>query len=194
MNTAHNGDISIAYETFGAADGEPLLLISGTGAQMIVWPEDLCAALADRGFQVARFDNRDTGLSTHLTGTPAPGWLKTMLRPSAAPYRLDDMAEDALAVMDALGWPTAHLVGASMGGMIAQILAIRYPSRVRTLTHHVPAVIAHALGPRCGDRATRTMRNSGHRCGTGSRSSGRTQEGDRSTGTRSMSWRPGRRR
>ena len=73
MNTAHNGDISIAYETFGAADGEPLLLISGTGAQMIVWPEDLCAAFTDRGFQVARFDNRDTGLSTHLTGTPAPG-------------------------------------------------------------------------------------------------------------------------
>src|SRR6185437_15905235 len=91
-------------------------------------------ALADRGFQVARFDNRDTGLSTHLTGTPAPGWLKTMLRPSAAPYRLDDMAEDAVAVMDALGWPTAHLVGASLGGMIAQVLAIRYPSRVRMLT------------------------------------------------------------
>lgn len=134
MNTAHNADIAIAYETFGAAGGEPLLLISGTGAQMIIWPEDLCTALADRGFQVARFDNRDTGLSTHLTGTPTPGWLKTMLRPSAAPYRLDDMAEDAVAVMDALGWPTAHLVGASLGGMIAQVLAIRYPSRVRTLT------------------------------------------------------------
>ena len=134
MNTAYNADIAIAYETFGAADGEPLLLISGTGAQMIIWPEDFCAALADRGFQVARFDNRDTGLSTHLTGTPAPGWLKTMLRPSAAPYRLDDMAEDALAVMDALGWPAAHLVGTSLGGMIAQVLAIRYPSRVRTLT------------------------------------------------------------
>ena len=134
MNTAHNADIAIAYETFGAAGGEPLLLISGTGAQMVIWPEDFCAALADRGFQVARFDNRDTGLSTHLTGTPAPGWLKAMLRPSAAPYRLDDMAEDALAVMDALGWPAAHLAGASMGGMIAQILAVRYPSRVRTLT------------------------------------------------------------
>ena len=134
MNTAHNADIAIAYETFGTGGGEPLLLISGTGAQMIIWPEDLCAALADRGFQVARFDNRDTGLSTHLTGTPAPGWLKTMLRPSAAPYRLDDMAEDAVAVMDALGWPAPHLVGASLGGMIAQVLAIRYPSRVRTLT------------------------------------------------------------
>ena len=134
MNTAHNADIAIAYETFAAGGGEPLLLISGTGAQMIIWPEDFCAALADRGFQVARFDNRDTGLSTHLTGTPAPGWLKAMLRPSAAPYRLDDMAEDALAVMDALGWPAAHLAGASMGGMIAQVLAVRYPSRVRTLT------------------------------------------------------------
>src|SRR3984957_2143459 len=85
MNTAHNADITIAYETFGAASGEPLLLISGTGAQMIVWPDDFCAALAGRGFQVARFDNRDTGLSTHLTGTPAPGWLKAMVRPSAAP-------------------------------------------------------------------------------------------------------------
>jgi pimeloyl-ACP methyl ester carboxylesterase len=134
MNTAHNGNIAIAYETFGAAGGEPLLLISGTGAQMIIWPEDFCAVLAGRGFQVARFDNRDTGRSTHLTGTPAPGWLKTMLRPSAAPYRLDDMAEDAVAVMDALGWPAAHLVGTSLGGMIAQVLAIRYPSRVRTLT------------------------------------------------------------
>jgi pimeloyl-ACP methyl ester carboxylesterase len=116
------------------ASGEPLLLISGTGAQMIIWPDDFCTALADRGFQVARFDNRDTGLSTHLTGTPAPGWLKAMLRPSAAPYRLEDMAEDALAVMDALAWPATHLAGASMGGMIAQVLAVRYPSRVRTLT------------------------------------------------------------
>ena len=92
------------------------------------------AALAGRGFRVARFDNRDAGLSTHLTGTPAPGWLKTMLRSSAAPYRLEDMAEDALAVMDTLGWPSAHVGGTSMGGMIAQALAIRHPARVRTLT------------------------------------------------------------
>jgi pimeloyl-ACP methyl ester carboxylesterase len=134
VKTAHNKDIVIAYETFGPPEGAPLLLISGTGTQMLIWPEDFCAALAGRGFQVARFDNRDAGLSTHLTGTPAPGWLTTMLRPSAAPYRLEDMAADALAVMDALGWASAHVVGASMGGMIAQVLAIRHPARVRTLT------------------------------------------------------------
>ena len=134
MKAAHNADIVIAYETFGHRDEAPLLLISGTGAQMLIWPEDFCTALAGHGFQVARFDNRDTGLSTHLTGAPAPGWLKAMLRPAAAPYRLEDMAEDALAVMNALGWQSAHVVGASMGGMIAQALAIRHPTRVRTLT------------------------------------------------------------
>jgi len=134
VEAARNGDIVLAYETFGPPGGEPLLLISGTGAQMLIWPEDFCAALARRGFRVARFDNRDTGLSTHLTGAPAPGWLTAMLRPSAAPYRLADMADDALAVIDALGWPGAHVVGASLGGMIAQALAIRHPGRVRTLT------------------------------------------------------------
>jgi pimeloyl-ACP methyl ester carboxylesterase len=134
VEAARNGDIVLAYETFGPPGGEPLLLISGTGAQMLIWPEDFCTALARRGFRVARFDNRDTGLSTHLTGAPAPGWLTAMLRPSAAPYRLADMADDALAVIDALGWPGAHVVGASLGGMIAQALAIGHPGRVRTLT------------------------------------------------------------
>ena len=134
METARNANIVLAYETFGPPGGEPLLLISGTGAQMLIWPEGFCTALADRGFLVARFDNRDAGLSTHLTSMPAPGWLTTMLRPAAAPYRLADMAGDALAVLDALGWPGAHVVGASLGGMIAQELAIRHPGRVRTLT------------------------------------------------------------
>jgi pimeloyl-ACP methyl ester carboxylesterase len=134
MTAARNGDITLAYEALGPAGGEPLLLISGTGVQMLIWPEEFCAALADRGFQVARFDNRDAGLSTHLTGAAAPGWLKVLLRPRLAPYRLADMAGDAVAVMDSLGWACAHVVGASMGGMIAQQLAIAYPARVRTLT------------------------------------------------------------
>jgi pimeloyl-ACP methyl ester carboxylesterase len=134
VEAARNEDIVLAYETFGPPGGEPLLLISGTGAQMLIWPEGFCTALVDRGFRVARFDNRDTGLSTHLTGASAPGWLTAMLRPSAVPYRLHDMADDAVAVMDALGWPDAHVVGASLGGMIAQALAIGHPGRVRTLT------------------------------------------------------------
>jgi len=156
MEAAHNGDIVLAYEASGPPGGEPLLLISGTGAQMLIWPEGLCAALADRGFQVARFDNRDTGLSTHLTGAPAPGWLTAMLRPSAAPYRLADMADDALAVMDALGWPEAHVVGASLGGMIAQALAIGHPGRVRTLTSIMSTKFQGITRP--GTRETRFSR------------------------------------
>jgi pimeloyl-ACP methyl ester carboxylesterase len=134
MHHAHHGPVEIAYETFGDADGAPLLLISGTAVQMLIWPDEFCEALVQRGFHVARFDNRDTGLSTHLTGSPAPSWLKVMLRASAAPYRLSDMAGDAAAVMDALGWDSAHIVGASLGGMVAQTLAIEHPDRVRTLT------------------------------------------------------------
>src|SRR4029077_385325 len=74
---------------------------------MLIWPDEFCAALADCGFQLARFDNRDTGLSTHLAAQSAPGWLKVLLHPASAPYRLDDMAGDAVAVLDALGWPSA---------------------------------------------------------------------------------------
>ena len=134
MQYAHHGTVEIGYETFGSPDGAPLLLISGTAVQMLIWPDEFCQALADRGFHVARFDNRDTGLSTHLHDAPAPGWLETMLRPSAAPYRLSDMAGDGLAVMDRLGWGSAHIIGASLGGMVAQIVAIEHPERVRTLT------------------------------------------------------------
>ncbi|MFG6197086.1 alpha/beta fold hydrolase [Nonomuraea sp. JJY05] len=124
---AANG-IEIAYESFGSHEGRPLLLIMGLGAQLIHWDEGLCQLLADQGHHVIRFDNRDAGLSTHFhdQGVPAMG--------APSPYLLDDLADDAAGLMDALGWPAAHVVGASMGGMIAQALAIRHPDRVLTLT------------------------------------------------------------
>jgi pimeloyl-ACP methyl ester carboxylesterase len=130
---AHNGAVEIAYEVEGPHDGDPLLLIMGLGLQMVVWPESFRRLLTERGFRVARFDNRDTGRSTHLTGlgTPSPLVFLTHRWPG---YRLADMADDAAAVLDALSWPSAHVVGVSLGGMIAQTLATRHPGRVRTLT------------------------------------------------------------
>ncbi|MCA2223177.1 alpha/beta fold hydrolase [Nonomuraea aurantiaca] len=124
---AANG-IEIAYETFGSPGGRPLLLIMGLGAQLIHWDDELCELLAEQGHHVVRFDNRDAGLSTHLhdEGVPTLG--------TSSSYLLDDMADDAAGLMDALGWTAAHVVGASMGGMIAQTLAIRHPERVLTLT------------------------------------------------------------
>jgi pimeloyl-ACP methyl ester carboxylesterase len=127
QRAAVNG-IEIAYESFGSPAGRPLLLIMGLGAQLIHWDDDFCELLAEQGHHVVRFDNRDTGLSTHLhdLGVPEVG--------ASSPYLLDDMADDSAALMDVLGWPAAHVVGASMGGMIAQALAIRHPERVLTLT------------------------------------------------------------
>ena len=131
---AHNGPVDIAYERFGADDGEPMLLVMGLGMQMIFWPDDFCAALAARGFAVARFDNRDVGRSSHFTHLGVPRLGRMLSRPlAAAPYRLDDMADDGVAVLDALGWTSAHVVGVSLGGMIAQTIAIRHPGRVRSL-------------------------------------------------------------
>lgn len=115
-----NGDIELAYETFGAS-GEPLLLIAPMGVESrLTYHEDFCAALVERGFQVTRFDNRDGGLSSRVE--------------DGSKYTLRDMADDAVAVLDALGWPSAHIFGASMGGMIGQTLAAHHPDRVRTLT------------------------------------------------------------
>ncbi|MGD0188465.1 MAG: alpha/beta hydrolase [Roseiarcus sp.] len=133
------GDLEICYQTFGRPSDPPLLLIMGLGAQMIVWEDDFCAALAARGFWVVRFDNRDVGKSTKIDWTPPadPGKAVATRKPGEkipAPYLLKDMAEDAVGLMDVLGIASAHVVGASMGGMIAQELAIRWPERVRSLT------------------------------------------------------------
>ena len=130
--------IDIEFESFGR-DGDPLiLLVMGFAAQLIFWPEALCRGLADKGFRVVRFDNRDIGKSTHLADLAAPDARALLAevmagkRP-AVPYTLDDMADDAVGLMDALGAKRAHIVGASMGGMIAQLVAINHAERVKSL-------------------------------------------------------------
>ncbi|RIV83902.1 alpha/beta fold hydrolase [Aurantiacibacter zhengii] len=131
--------ITIHYDEHGPADAEPMLLIMGLGAQMILWPMELVEALAGHGFRVIRHDNRDIGLSHKFDGAKAPGAVrhtlmrKIGLRPSV-PYTLADMAEDSAGVLDALGIESAHVVGGSMGGMIAQHLAAKHPEKVRSLT------------------------------------------------------------
>jgi pimeloyl-ACP methyl ester carboxylesterase len=135
VQTTRVGEIELAYETFGSAQDPPLLLVMGLATQMIGWPEELCRMLADRGLYVIRFDNRDVGLSTHLDSAGAPDVLAVMGGDrSGVPYGLADMADDAVGLLDALGLDAAHVVGASMGGMIAQLVALRHPHRVRSLT------------------------------------------------------------
>jgi pimeloyl-ACP methyl ester carboxylesterase len=131
------GDVELAYETFGDAADPAVLLVMGLGTQMLGWHEELCATLADRGFFVIRYDNRDVGRSTKIEVDV--DFLPTFLAASQGtavdvPYRLTDLAADAVGLLDALGVESAHIVGASMGGMIAQAIAIEHPERVRTLT------------------------------------------------------------
>jgi pimeloyl-ACP methyl ester carboxylesterase len=127
--------IDIAYEAFGDPDLPPVLLLMGLGTQMLGWPDGFCTALADHRVRVIRLDNRDIGLSSHLTDAPAPD-IAAIFRgdTSSASYTLTDMAGDTVGLLDALGLDSAHLVGASMGGMIAQTMAIEHPRRVRSLT------------------------------------------------------------
>ena len=130
--------IHIAYETYGDPADTPMLLVMGLGAQLIAWPIDMVHAFADRGFFVVRYDNRDVGLSTKLadgsSDFPATVMHAASGDPVTVAYRLSDMAADGMALLDYLGIASAHVVGASMGGMIAQTMAIKYPTRVRTLT------------------------------------------------------------
>jgi pimeloyl-ACP methyl ester carboxylesterase len=131
--------LELEYDTFGERGARPLLLVMGLGAQMILWDEEFCDALAERGHFVVRFDNRDVGLSTKLDHAGVPDVLALLQRarsgePLEVPYTLDHMADDAAALLDALAFETAHVCGASMGGMIAQTLAYRHPARLRSLT------------------------------------------------------------
>jgi pimeloyl-ACP methyl ester carboxylesterase len=130
------GDVELAFESFGDSSDPAVLMIMGLGAQMIFWPEELCEMLAGRGHYVVRFDNRDAGRSTKLHGHAPPPLGRLIAGPveeSEVPYLLHDMARDAAGLLDHLGIGRAHLVGASMGGMIAQELAIDDPGRVVTL-------------------------------------------------------------
>lgn len=130
--------IEIEHETFGAKSDPALLLIMGLGAQLTLWPEALCEGLAAKGFFVVRYDNRDVGLSTDFGKAGVPNLMEAFAKLMRgekidAPYLLNDMAADAIGLLDALGIDRAHMVGASMGGMIAQILAATHPQRTRSM-------------------------------------------------------------
>src|SRR5256885_16899775 len=129
------GDVELCYETFGDPGDPALLLIMGLGTQMIGWHEEFCRALVERGYFVIRYDNRDTGRSTHFDSVrpPTPGQL-VRRRIKHPAYTLTDMADDAAGLLDCLDIEAAHVVGASMGGMIAQTLGARHPGRVLSLT------------------------------------------------------------
>src|SRR5215212_3510275 len=147
------GGIELAYERFGDPAGPPLLLVMGLATQMLGWPDEFCAGLAARGLSVVRFDNRDIGLSTHLHDAPPPDLAAATLGDtSSASYTLSDMARDAAGLLDALELESAHVVGASMGGMIAQTLAIEHPERVRTLTS-IMSTTGDASGGGAGQQA-----------------------------------------
>jgi pimeloyl-ACP methyl ester carboxylesterase len=132
-STCRVGDIDICYETFGDPGDPAMLLIMGLGTQMVAYHDDFCAELAGRGFFVIRHDNRDIGRSTHLDGAPTPSLLQLAKRDRKSAYTLADMANDSVGVLDCLGIEKAHIVGTSMGGMIAQTIAIRHPERTLSL-------------------------------------------------------------
>lgn len=139
MPTLKSNGIRLAYETAGDPKDVPILLIMGLGMQLIAWPDDFVDGLVEQGFYVIRFDNRDCGLSTKFDHAGTPNlwltYLKTLVRwPIKTAYTLDDMAEDARGVLRALGVAKAHVVGTSLGGMVAQIMAAKYPDRILTLT------------------------------------------------------------
>lgn len=149
MPIAKSNDIELYYEESGSKDGEAILLVMGLGVQMIGWPPAMIGRLTDAGYRVIRFDNRDIGLSSRLDGKKAPNVLLQAILaklriPGLAPYRLTDMADDTIGLADALGIDRFHLAGVSMGGMIGQIVASRWPERVSSFT----AIMTSTNNPR----------------------------------------------
>lgn len=159
---ARIGTMQFNYETQGAEAAAPVVLIQGLGQQLTAWPDAMVAAIAQGGYRVTRFDNRDIGKSSRLSGRPPLTWLYLRAQlglKSSAVYSLDDMAHDTVSLIDQLGVGPAHLVGVSMGGMIAQIVTARFPKAVRSLTsimsssgdHRLPKtradVLKHILNP-----------------------------------------------
>ncbi len=169
MPTIEVNDIEICFESFGPDDAPPLLLVMGLGAQMTLWSPGFISELLERGFRVIRFDNRDIGLSSKSQGAPPDVmalYAKSLAgEPIEAPYTLSTMADDAVGVLDALGIEAAHVVGASMGGMIVQMMAIEHADRVLSMTSIMsttgasdvgqpdPAAIGALLTPPPADRA-----------------------------------------
>ena len=132
--TATVGELELCYETFGSAAAPPVLLIMGLASQMLLWDDQFCEQLASRGFRVIRFDNRDVGRSSHLRGAITPSrWQLLRRSASGAAYTLEELADDSVGLLDVLNIRAAHVVGASMGGMIAQLVAIKHPDRVLSL-------------------------------------------------------------
>lgn len=131
---AANGRVRIAFEDLGGAGGDPLLLIMGLAVSRFWWPDALVAEFVRRGFHVAAYDQRDAGQSTRFHDVETAGPLAAVLRSRSPAYSAEDMTDDTVAVLDALGWDSAHLFGHSMGGQVAQRTAVRHPGRVRSLT------------------------------------------------------------
>ncbi|NLU66272.1 alpha/beta hydrolase [Streptomyces sp. HNM0574] len=154
LGRARSGVVRLAYDRLlQGADGEPLLLVTGLGASRRWFPDGLCRELAAHGFAVARYDQRDGGESTHLPSVSRRSPLSALLRGRGEAYTAEDVADDAIAVLDALGWESAHLFGVSLGGAVAQRVALRHPGRVRSLTS-----MAAVPGDVAGLRSLRFLR------------------------------------
>ena len=139
MPNIRANNIDIYYEENGPADAPVILLVMGLGAQMIAWPDEFIHGLVGKGYRVIHYDNRDVGMSQRMDGAAAPNLIWTMFKariglPVRVPYTLGDMAADGIGLLDALGIDKAHVVGASMGGMIVQLMAANHPERTLSLT------------------------------------------------------------